>query len=80
MGVPPEAGACHTGVVDGYVVEGHVPVEAIAAMLDARPDARGVAVPGMPPRSPGMSDDPSSWADLPVFLIGEDGSLTPFED
>ncbi len=53
-GVPAEARSCHTAIVDGYVVEGHVPVEDIERLLTERPDARGLAVPGMPLGSPGM--------------------------
>ncbi len=42
-------------MIDGYVVEGHVPVEALARLLEERPDIRGIALPGMPLGSPGMS-------------------------
>lgn len=57
-GVPKQLSSCHTAVVDGYVVEGHVPVEDIVRLLNERPDVTGIAVPGMPPNSPGM-DMPS---------------------
>lgn len=51
----PDAGVgCHTLVIDGYVVEGHVPVEAIDRLLSERPQLDGIAVVGMPPNSPGM--------------------------
>ena len=53
-GVPPELGSCHTAVVGGYVVEGHVPGEAVARMLRERPAIAGLTVPGMPIGSPGM--------------------------
>jgi len=53
-GVPREAAACHTAVVGGYVVEGHVPADAIRRLLQDRPDVVGIAVPGMPSGSPGM--------------------------
>lgn len=53
--VPYTMGACHTAVIDGYVVEGHVPVEDVRRLLEERPDAIGVAVPGMPASSPGMN-------------------------
>lgn len=46
--------ACHTAVVDGYVIEGHVPAPAIERLLVDRPDLSGIAVPGMPLDSPGM--------------------------
>jgi len=53
-GVPRELSACHTAVVDGYVVEGHVPADVIDRLLRERPPLAGVAVPGMPVGSPGM--------------------------
>ena len=55
-GVPSEMSACHTALVDGYVIEGHVPAQAIRKLLQERPDTRGLAVPGMPANSPGMGD------------------------
>jgi hypothetical protein len=79
IGIPIEARSCHTALVDGYVVEGHVPSGAVEQLLAIRPDAIGVTVPGMPPDSPGMSEDPADWVDLPVYLIERDGSLTPFD-
>jgi hypothetical protein len=53
-GVPGQLSSCHTAIVDGYVVEGHVPVEDIRRLLAERPDAIGISVPGMPPNAPGM--------------------------
>ena len=55
-GVPAAMEACHTALVDGYVVEGHVPAQAIRKLLRERPDTRGLAVPGMPANSPGMGE------------------------
>jgi hypothetical protein len=55
-GVPPAMSACHTALVDGYVIEGHVPAQAIRKLLQERPDTRGLAVPGMPANSPGMGE------------------------
>ncbi|MEZ4661405.1 MAG: DUF411 domain-containing protein [Caldilineaceae bacterium] len=52
--VPMELQSCHTAIVDGYVVEGHVPVAEINRLLSERPDIAGIAVPGMPIGSPGM--------------------------
>lgn len=54
LGVPPALQACHTAVVGDYVVEGHVPATDIERLLATRPEARGLAVPGMPLGSPGM--------------------------
>jgi hypothetical protein len=52
--VPPFLRSCHTAVVDGYIIEGHVTVADIERLLNERPDIAGLAVPGMPPGSPGM--------------------------
>ena len=53
-GVPDALQGCHTTMVDGYAVEGHVPVAAVQRMLKERPAIRGIALPGMPSGSPGM--------------------------
>ncbi len=53
-GVPEDLSSCHTALVDGYVVEGHVPADAVKRMLAEHPEASGIAVPGMPVGSPGM--------------------------
>ena len=53
-GVPDALRSCHTATVDGYALEGHVPVEDIRRLLEERPQAAGLAVPGMPIGSPGM--------------------------
>lgn len=52
--VPYGLGACHTGFIEGYAVEGHVPASDIKRMLTEKPNIRGLAVPGMPMGSPGM--------------------------
>ena len=53
-GVRPAIAACHTALVNGYVVEGHVPADVIKRLLIERPRVAGIAVPGMPAGSPGM--------------------------
>ncbi|AYF88495.1 DUF411 domain-containing protein [Pseudomonas sp. JS3066] len=53
LGVPYQLGSCHTGVVDGKFVEGHVPASDVLKLRE-RPDLLGAAVPGMPVGSPGM--------------------------
>jgi hypothetical protein len=53
-GVTPEMASCHTAMVEGYVIEGHVPASAIRKLLRERPSTLGLAVPGMPENSPGM--------------------------
>lgn len=53
-GVPGEMASCHTAVIDGYVVEGHVPASDVRRLLAERPKATGLAIPGMPQSAPGM--------------------------
>ena len=55
--VPAELQSCHTAIVDGYIVEGHVPVAEVERLLTERPDVIGLAVAGMPAGSPGMETD-----------------------
>ncbi|HEC12944.1 MAG TPA: DUF411 domain-containing protein [Acidiferrobacteraceae bacterium] len=54
QGVPGQLASCHTALVDGYVIEGHVPAADIKRLLSERPKTKGIAVPGMPMGSPGM--------------------------
>ncbi|MBM2578152.1 CopG family transcriptional regulator [Jannaschia sp. Os4] len=67
LGVPLELASCHTVEAGGYVFEGHVPFEALEAVLRDRPDIVGLAVPGMPMGSPGMGDDPAARYDVIAF-------------
>lgn len=67
VGVPQDLWSCHTAVVDGYVIEGHVPFDAIAKLLRDRPAFTGLSVPGMPMGSPGMGDDPTARFDVIAF-------------
>ena len=62
-GVPQSLESCHTGVIGGYVVEGHVPADVVQRMLREKPPIAGIAVPGMPIGSPGMEfgDQKSSY-------------------
>ncbi|MBA4782146.1 MAG: DUF411 domain-containing protein [Rhizobiales bacterium] len=73
VGVPQRMISCHTGMVEGYVLEGHVPAADIRRLLAERPDAVGLAVPGMPYGSPGMGPESEREA-YEVFLIRRDGS------
>ena len=71
-GVGEHLQSCHTAVVDGYVVEGHVPAADVARLLTEKPKARGLAVPGMPIGSPGMEGaNPEPYE---VLLFQADGS------
>lgn len=54
LGLPQNLGSCHTALVGGYVVEGHVPAADVHKLLQAKPKALGITVPGMPIGSPGM--------------------------
>lgn len=71
-GVPDKARSCHTAIVDGYFVEGHVPAPDIRKLLRERPKARGIAVPGMPIGSPGMEqgDRKDAYATLIIDRSG----------
>jgi hypothetical protein len=78
VGLPYGMGSCHTAEVDGYFVEGHVPVDDIKRLLRERPKAKGLAVPGMPAGSPGM-EVPSGKVDAyDVMLIAPDGKATVY--
>lgn len=71
LGVPIHLSSCHTAVVEGYVVEGHVPPAEIRSLLDEGPDdVLGLAVPGMPPGSPGM-EVPGQRERYSVLVFGE---------
>ena len=69
-GVPEAAVGCHTSVIDGYVVEGHVPVEAIDRLLSDRPTLNGISVVGMPVNSPGMGEPNGQPLDILSFHEG----------
>ncbi|MCR9107596.1 DUF411 domain-containing protein [Marivita sp. XM-24bin2] len=76
-GIPAEMASCHTADVDGYVIEGHVPARDVRKLLAARPDAIGLAVPGMPLGSPGMGPEHQREA-YDVHLILRNGSTEIF--
>ena len=68
VGLPAKLASCHTAIVDGYVVEGHVPAADIQRLLKERPKIVGLSAPGMPPSSPGM-DQPGN---VPYDVIAFD--------
>ncbi|MBB3763585.1 DUF411 domain-containing protein [Sphingomicrobium lutaoense] len=73
-GVPQDLLSCHTAIVDGYVIEGHVPAEAVKLLLKERPaGVRGLAVAGMPLGSPGM-EVPGREQTYDVVAFGEKGA------
>jgi hypothetical protein len=77
-GVPGELQSCHTAIVDGYVIEGHVPAAEIQRLLKERPKVRGLSVPGMPVGSPGMEIDGQATEAYDVIAFAEDGSTSVF--
>ncbi len=64
QGIPDRLVSCHTAIVEGYVVEGHVPATDVQRLLRERPRAKGLAVPGMVPGSPGMAGRPQPYQTL----------------
>ena len=80
LGLPQKLGSCHTALVGGYVVEGHVPAGDVRKLLLQKPKALGLAVPGMPVGSPGM--DGAVYGDrrdpYDVLLVAHDGSTRVF--
>ena len=75
--VPKSLEGCHTAVIDGYFVEGHVPLGAVQRLLDERPGILGLAVPGMPVGSLGMGDNPAV-ASYDVWGVGKQGESAIF--
>jgi len=75
-GLPPQLASCHTAVVAGYVVEGHVPASDVQRLLKLRPEVTGIAVPGMPLGSPGM-EAPAPQA-YEVVSFSTDGEAAVF--
>ena len=74
--VPGQLTSCHTALVEGYVIEGHVPAEDIERLLEDRPDIAGISVPGMPVGAPGMEgQNPQEFA---VISFVDDGALAVF--
>lgn len=74
VGVPAGLGSCHTALVDGFVVEGHVPSEDILRLLEERPvGVKGIAVPGMPRGSPGMEQPNGAVDPYEVIAFGGSG-------
>ncbi|MEX1261887.1 MAG: DUF411 domain-containing protein [Balneolaceae bacterium] len=73
--VPRQLRSCHTALVDGYVIEGHVHVEDIQRLLAERPDAIGLSAPGMPPNSPGMDQPVENEYEIVLFDEEENMSV-----
>jgi hypothetical protein len=76
-GVPEQLSSCHTAIVEGYAIEGHVPAAEIQRLLKERPKAAGLAVPGMPLGSPGMEATHSE--EYEVLLFKRDGKTSIYK-
>jgi len=70
-GVPEKLAGCHTMLIEGYVVEGHVPVGAIRKLLSERPRIKGISLPGMPEGSPGMTGEKAAPFEILEITDGE---------
>lgn len=78
IGVPRGVRSCHTAMVDAYLIEGHVPAGDIQKLLEQRPRVAGLAVPGMPDRSPGMAAPGVQEGGYEVVAFQYDGSTSRF--
>ncbi len=76
--VPDALYSCHTAIVDGYVLEGHVPAAEVTRLLAERPDVLGLAVPGMPLGSPGMEDPSGIVQPYEVLTFDQNGNTEVF--
>lgn len=81
LGIDLKYGSCHTALVGGYAIEGHVPAREILRLLKERPPALGLAVPGMPVGSPGMDGEAYGGRKDPydVLLLGRDGGARVYQ-
>jgi hypothetical protein len=76
--VPFQVQSCHTAIVDGYIIEGHVPLNEIERLLTERPEIKGLAVPGMPAGSPGMDDGNFTQGTFDVISFDQSGNIDVF--
>jgi hypothetical protein len=81
LGLPERYASCHTGLIGGYVIEGHVNAREIRRLLAEKPPALGLAVPGMPVGSPGMDDPVYGGRQDPydVLLVQRDGTARVYQ-
>lgn len=80
LGIRPEHAACHTAIIEGYVVEGHVPAEDVKRLIAEKPDAVGLTVPEMPMGSPGMEMEDGRIEPFKVLLMKKDGTSEVFSE
>ncbi|GAB1543561.1 DUF411 domain-containing protein [Scytonema sp. NUACC21] len=77
--LPPQLASCHTAIVDGYVMEGHIPADNIKRLLKQKPNVAGLAVPGMPVGTPGMEMG-SKKQPFAVMAFDSNGDVTVFQE
>jgi len=77
-GVPKKLASCHTAIVDGYIIEGHVPAADVKRLLKERPKVAGLTAPGMPMKSPGMQAVGKKPRGYDVLSFDKDGKTTVF--
>ncbi len=77
-GVKSHLASCHTGIIDGYIIEGHVPAEDIKRLLEEKPKAAGLTAPGMPQHSPGMQPPGEKPRGYSVLMFDEEGRTRVF--
>ena len=78
LGVPKAVRSCHTALVGGYLIEGHVPAADIRQLLSDRPKAARPCRPGMPAGTPGMAESESAMGGFEVLAFQSDGSTRSF--
>ena len=74
--IPPTGASCHTSIIGDYVVEGHVPLEAVEKLLTEKPDVAGIGLAGMPAGTPGMPG--KKTAPYEVYQLTKDGEMLPY--
>ena len=78
LGIPQDVRSCHTAQIEGYLIEGHVPAADIRRLLAERPKVTGLAVPGMPPRTPGMAEPGDKIGGFEVVAFQNGGETQTF--
>lgn len=78
-GVPEKLASCHTALIDGYVIEGHVPAADVERLLKERPNVVGLTAPGMPMKSPGMQTVGAAPKNYDVLSFTKDGQTKVFK-
>ncbi|MBI4739206.1 hypothetical protein HY772_06655 [Candidatus Woesearchaeota archaeon] len=76
FGIPSQLQSCHTTMIGGYFVEGHVPLEAVEKLLREKPDIAGIALPGMPSGAPGMLG--GKEGPFVIYAVNKDGTYREF--